>query len=88
LPRTHAPGSTAAGRLFWEVVPGYWCRHAIKPGITGLAQVQGLRGATHAPEDIEQRVAADMEYISSWSLWLDLKILLRTIGVVVHKNAF
>lgn len=87
-PRPHAPASTAAGQLFWEVVPGYWCRHAIKPGITGLAQVQGLRGATHAPRDIEQRVAADMEYISSWSLWLDLKILLWTIKVIVHKNAY
>jgi len=87
-PRPHAAASTAAGQLFWEVVPGYWCRHAIKPGITGLAQVQGLRGATHALEDIEQRVAADMEYISNWSLWLDLKILLKTVRVVIHKNAY
>ena len=87
-PRPHALGSTAEGALFWEAVPDYWTRHAMRPGITGLAQVRGLRGATITRNDIEKRVAADLEYINSWSIWLDLKILLQTIGVVLHRNAF
>jgi polysaccharide biosynthesis protein PslA len=57
-------------------------------GITGLAQVRGLRGATHTRNDIEKRVAADLEYINGWSIWFDLKILLQTIRVVLHRNAF
>ncbi len=60
----------------------------MRPGITGLAQVRGLRGATITRSDIEKRVAVDLEYINSWSIWLDLKILLQTIGVVLHRNAF
>jgi exopolysaccharide biosynthesis polyprenyl glycosylphosphotransferase len=87
-PRPHALGSTAEGALFWEVVPDYWTRHAMRPGVTGLAQVRGLRGATITRNDIEKRVAADLEYINSWSIWLDLKILLQTIGVILHRNAF
>ena len=87
-PRPHALGSTAEGALFWEVVPDYWTRHAMRPGMTGLAQVRGLRGATTTRSDIEKRVAADLEYINSWSIWYDLKILLQTIRVVFHSNAF
>ncbi len=87
-PRPHALGSTAEGELFWEAVPDYWTRHAMRPGITGLAQVRGLRGATIPRYDIERRVAADLEYVNSWSIWLDLKILLQTIGVIFHRNAF
>lgn len=87
-PRPHALGSTAEGAMFWEAVPDYWTRHAVRPGITGLAQVRGLRGATISRNDIEKRVAADLEYINSWSIWLDLKILLQTICVLLHRNAF
>jgi len=87
-PRPHALGSVAEGALFWEAVPEYWTRHAMRPGITGLAQVRGLRGATHTRGDIEKRVGADLEYINSWSIWLDVKILLRTIRVIIHRNAF
>ena len=87
-PRPHPLGCTAEGALFWDVVPNYWTRHAMRPGITGLAQVRGLRGATILRGDIEKRVAADLEYINSWSIWLDLKILLKTIPVVLHRNAF
>lgn len=87
-PRPHALGSVAEGRLFWEAVPNYWTRHAMRPGITGLAQVRGYRGATLRQSDIEVRVAADLEYINSWSIWLDLRILLQTIRVVFHRNAF
>jgi lipopolysaccharide/colanic/teichoic acid biosynthesis glycosyltransferase len=87
-PRPHALGSTAEGALFWEAVPEYWTRHAMRPGITGLAQVRGLRGATTTRSDIEKRVAADLEYVNGWSIWWDIKILLQTIGVVFHRNAF
>ena len=87
-PRPHALGSAAEGALFWEAVPDYWTRHAMRPGITGLAQVRGLRGATEKRGDIEKRVGADLEYINSWSIWLDIKILLQTIRVVFHRNAF
>ncbi|MGQ4275127.1 exopolysaccharide biosynthesis polyprenyl glycosylphosphotransferase [Terrihabitans sp. B22-R8] len=87
-PRPHALGSRAEGAFFWEVLPDYWTRHAIRPGLTGLAQVRGLRGATHTRTDIERRVAADLEYINGWSLWLDIKILFRTLAVIVHKNAY
>jgi len=87
-PRPHAIGSVAEGALFWEALPDYWTRHAMRPGITGLAQVRGLRGATDTRSDIEKRVGADLEYINSWSIWLDIKILLQTIRVVLHRNAF
>jgi exopolysaccharide biosynthesis polyprenyl glycosylphosphotransferase len=87
-PRPHALGSRAAGSLFWEVVPRYWRRHAMKPGLTGLAQVRGFRGATHTKEDVEKRVAADLEYINSWSIWLDAKIVIQTVQVLIHANAY
>jgi polysaccharide biosynthesis protein PslA len=87
-PRPHAIGSLAEGALFWETLPDYWTRHAMRPGITGLAQIRGLRGATDTRSDIEKRVGADLEYINSWSIWLDIKILLQTIRVVLHRNAF
>jgi lipopolysaccharide/colanic/teichoic acid biosynthesis glycosyltransferase len=87
-PRPHALGSTAEGRLFWEAAQGYWLRHAVKPGMTGLAQVRGLRGATHSREELEQRIASDLEYINTWSLWLDIKILITTFTVLVHHKAY
>lgn len=86
-PRPHALGSRAEGALFWEVIPDYWGRHSVKPGMTGLAQIRGLRGATDSRRDIESRVAADLEYINNWSLWLDMKILILTLRVAIHRNA-
>ncbi|MBS9476643.1 exopolysaccharide biosynthesis polyprenyl glycosylphosphotransferase [Ancylobacter radicis] len=87
-PRPHALGSRAEGALFWELIPDYWSRHTMKPGVTGLAQVRGYRGATHSRIDIEKRVAADLEYINGWSLWLDIKILFMTLKVAIHHNAY
>lgn len=87
-PRPHAVHSTAQNKLFWEVDPTYWHRHACKPGITGLAQVRGHRGATEREQDLRDRLAADLEYLNDWSIWLDMAILFRTLGVVVHRNAF
>jgi lipopolysaccharide/colanic/teichoic acid biosynthesis glycosyltransferase len=56
--------------------------------MTGLAQVRGLRGATQSREELEKRIEADLEYINTWSFWLDIKILLRTWTVLVHEKAY
>jgi exopolysaccharide biosynthesis polyprenyl glycosylphosphotransferase len=88
-PRPHAPGTRAAGRLFHEVVPHYAARHRVRPGLTGLAQVRGLRGETDTEEKLELRVKSDLEYIERWSVALDLIIVLRTaIAVLRMKNAY
>ena len=87
-PRPHALGSLAGNDLFWQASKQYWLRHALKPGITGLAQIRGFRGATHKVEDLEQRVRCDLEYLTNWSIGLDLMILVKTLRVVVHKNAY
>ncbi|WP_185829318.1 exopolysaccharide biosynthesis polyprenyl glycosylphosphotransferase [Sphingomonas ginkgonis] len=87
-PRPHALGSLAGDRLFWHVDERYWQRHAIKPGITGLAQVRGFRGATHTREHLTSRLQADLEYLSGWSIWRDISILVRTLRVVVHSEAY
>ncbi|WP_194954708.1 exopolysaccharide biosynthesis polyprenyl glycosylphosphotransferase [Sphingopyxis solisilvae] len=87
-PRPHALGSTAGDELFWHASQQYWLRHALKPGITGLAQIRGFRGATEQVEDLARRVRCDLEYLSNWSLWGDIAIMLKTIRVVIHKNAY
>ena len=87
-PRPHAIASTAGNSLFWNVDRRYWHRGSVKPGITGLAQVRGFRGATRTESDILNRVDSDLEYLSKWSVWTDVKILVRTMGVIAHQNAF
>ncbi len=78
-PRPHAPNTKAAGRLFAEIVPNYASRHRVKPGITGWAQVNGLRGQTTTFRDIRERVRYDLYYIENWSLLFDCRILLATL---------
>lgn len=87
-PRPHALGSLAGFELFWDVDQRYWHRHALKPGITGLAQVRGFRGATLERDDLIHRLQSDLAYFEGWSIWRDLGILLSTFKVVVHRNAF
>lgn len=87
-PRPHALGSTAENELFWDIDERYWHRHAIKPGLTGLAQVRGFRGATHRKSDLINRLQSDLEYLDRWTLARDILILIRTVGVVLHKNAY
>lgn len=87
-PRPHALGSLAGEALFWEVTDRYWLRHALKPGMTGLAQVRGFRGSTEHAEDLTQRLRCDLEYLQTWSIWTDLLICLKTVRVVVHQNAY
>jgi polysaccharide biosynthesis protein PslA len=87
-PRPHALGSQAGEKLFWEVDDRYWQRHVLKPGLTGLAQVRGLRGSTHREVDLTSRLQADLEYIEGWTIWRDIGILIATLRVIVHRNAF
>ena len=87
-PRPHAIGSTADDKLFWDIDSRYWDRHAMKPGLTGLAQVRGYRGATEKQEDLQGRLRSDLEYRAHWSIWADVKIVLRTFKVLIHRNAF
>jgi len=87
-PRPHALGSLAGTALFWEVNEEYWVRHALKPGITGLAQIRGFRGATAQRSDLEQRLQSDLEYVNGWRLSRDAAIVLGTLKVLVHPNAF
>ena len=87
-PRPHALASTAEESLFWNIDARYWERGAVKPGITGLAQVRGYRGATMTREDLTLRVQADLEYVSGWTVWRDIGIILRTVKVLVHDRAF
>jgi exopolysaccharide biosynthesis polyprenyl glycosylphosphotransferase len=74
-PRPHVPGMQAASELYESLVPYYFQRHAIRPGITGLAQVSGCRGSTANADAAISRVDYDLEYIERWSLWLDIKII-------------
>ena len=85
-PRPHAPGTRAGGRKFNEVVVDYASRHRVRPGLTGLAQVRGLRGPTDTEERLARRVDSDLEYIEHWSVWLDLIVLLRTAVAVVRMT--
>lgn len=84
-PRPHA---LIHDEKWGEMLEQYANRHQVKPGITGLAQVRGLRGEARTPADIQKRISADLEYIANWSLWLDLSIIVRTISAVIRaKNA-
>jgi Undecaprenyl-phosphate glucose phosphotransferase len=70
-------------------IADYALRHHVKPGITGWAQINGLRGATDQLELMERRVEYDLWYISNWNIWLDLRILVRTcMEVLRHANAY
>jgi lipopolysaccharide/colanic/teichoic acid biosynthesis glycosyltransferase len=85
-PRPHAPMTGMGGKLLWEVVPEYDCRHAIRPGITGLAQISGCRGPIDHPEQIRRRVEYDLAYIENMSLLLDMKIIWLTVAREVFSD--
>ena len=87
-PRPHALRSQAGDKLFWDVDQRYWQRHALRPGMTGLAQVRGLRGATDTESDLSNRLQSDLEYMHGWTLWRDVVILLRTIWEVLRARAY
>ncbi len=84
-PRPHA---VVHDEKWTDMLSTYGVRHQVKPGITGLAQVEGCRGEVNSASDIEARVAQDLTYIRNWSLGLDLRILGRTLGAALcGKNA-
>ena len=74
--------------MFWAIDEHYFDRHAIKPGMTGLAQVRGFRGATWKRSDVTDRVQADLEYLAGWHIGRDIAIVVRTLGVLIHPNAY
>jgi len=84
-PRPHA---LAHESEFTRFDPNYSWRHLARPGMTGLAQVSGARGPTDTPERIAKRVRYDLQYVRTWSMWLDLSIILRTVGMLFRKTAF
>ena len=67
-----------------QLIKGYMVRHKVLPGITGLAQVNGLRGETRDVAQMEARVRYDLEYVRTWSIFLDLKILAKTALIVLN----
>jgi putative colanic acid biosysnthesis UDP-glucose lipid carrier transferase len=71
------------------VIGGYLGRHRVQPGITGWAQVNGLRGETDTLEKMQSRIDYDLAYIENWSLLFDLKILFMTVGLCfLSRNAY
>jgi undecaprenyl-phosphate galactose phosphotransferase/putative colanic acid biosynthesis UDP-glucose lipid carrier transferase len=81
-PRPHA---VAHNNDYQSVVSNYAFRHHVKPGITGWAQVNGLRGETQTVEIMAKRVEYDLWYINHWSLWLDLRILVKTLFLAYRQ---
>ena len=81
-PRPHA---VAMNEHYRREIPSYMVRHKVKPGITGWAQVNGCRGGDDL-ESMRRRIELDLAYLRHWSLWLDFRILLKTLGVVLNDR--
>lgn len=84
-PRPHA---VAHNDYYTGKIKAYMARHRIKPGITGLAQINGCRGETETLDKMQQRVELDLAYINNWSLWLDIKILIKTPFTLLAKDIY
>ncbi|MEZ0820555.1 sugar transferase, partial [Klebsiella pneumoniae] len=85
-PRPHA---VAHNEQYRSLIQGYMLRHKVKPGITGLAQINGWRGETDTLEKMEKRIEYDLLYIRGWSIWLDLKIIFLTVFKgFINKSAY
>lgn len=84
-PRPHA---LAHNEYYASLIQSYMVRHRIKPGITGLAQVNGCRGETEQVEKMLRRVEYDIEYINRWSVWLDIKVLVKTPFTLLSKEVY
>lgn len=82
-PRPHA---NAHNEYYRKLIKGYMIRHKVKPGITGWAQVNGLRGETETIDKMEKRINYDLDYLRNWSVWLDIKIIFKTILTVIKKD--
>jgi putative colanic acid biosynthesis UDP-glucose lipid carrier transferase len=85
-PRPHA---VAHNEEYRKLINGYMIRHKVRPGITGWAQVNGLRGETSTVEKMQRRIQYDLDYLKNWSLALDLRIIARTaLIVLLDRNAY
>ncbi|QTH64608.1 undecaprenyl-phosphate glucose phosphotransferase [Psychrosphaera ytuae] len=85
-PRPHAVQHNEEYR---QLIDGYMLRHKVKPGITGWAQINGWRGETDVLDKMEKRVEYDLDYITNWSVWFDLKIVFKTVFKgFINKNAY
>jgi len=84
-PRPHA---IAHNDFYKGKIRAYMLRHRIKPGLTGLAQVNGFRGETDTIDKMQNRVNYDLAYINNWSIWLDIEIMFKTVFVLLGKNAY
>jgi len=82
-PRPHA---IAHNEQYRKLISGYMIRHKVRPGITGWAQVNGQRGETDTIDKMRDRVKYDIDYLNNWSVWLDLRILLRTVALLCRKD--
>ena len=89
-PRAHAIVMQIDGRLYNETIEEYSARHRVRPGMTGLAQINGCRGEVVDVESAERRVRFDLDYIFRWSIWLDIRIIFKSVWVVLfeRQNAF
>lgn len=88
-PRPHATQMRVGDKFYFDAVEGYAARHRVKPGITGLAQVRGLRGEIDGIERAKKRVEYDTYYIDHWSPLLDMRIILETLFIIVwDRNAY
>ena len=85
-PRPHA---NSHNEYYRRQIEGYMLRHKVKPGMTGLAQVNGCRGETETLDKMAARIEYDHKYIRDWSIWLDMKIMFKTLFVVFSRqNAY
>jgi putative colanic acid biosynthesis UDP-glucose lipid carrier transferase len=82
-PRPHA---VVHNEQYRKLICGYMIRHKVRPGITGWAQVNGLRGETDTIDKMSARVKFDIDYLNQWSLWMDIKILVRTVLLVLRDD--
>ena len=83
-PRPHA---VAHNEVYRTLIKGYMVRHKVRPGITGWAQVNGLRGETDTLDKMQARIDFDLDYLRHWSLQLDMFIILKTIRLVFKDSA-
>jgi polysaccharide biosynthesis protein PslA len=85
-PRPHGTEMMVGDRFYHETVRGYAGRHRVKPGITGYAQVKGLRGEVRTIERAKRRIELDKHYVDHWSFWLDMWILFATVRAVLFDR--
>jgi exopolysaccharide biosynthesis polyprenyl glycosylphosphotransferase len=88
-PRPHPKGAKAGAVLYDELIPHFYSRYRMKPGITGLAQVSGFRGNTETEQHLIDRFGRDLQYAAEWTPFLDIAIMFRTVTHLLKgTNAF